>query len=468
MTQYNYTIPEAIPTSIFRAYDIRGQVDETLNKDVIYAIARAIGSEAQAQEETTVIVARDGRLSSPLLHKALCQGLLDSGCHVVDIGMVPTPVLYFATHYLPFSSGVMLTGSHNPAHYNGLKMVLKGNTLSEHAVSALRTRIVKRQLTQGQGKLSKKTLHTAYLKRICDDVKLKRKLKIVIDCGNGVAGVIAPVLFERLGCEVITLYGEVDGNFPHHHPDPTQTDNLKDLIAVVKQEKADIGLAFDGDGDRLGVVTEQGNVIWPDRQLMLLSRDVLERHPGGTIVFDVKCSKYLAAIIQQCGGKPLLWKTGHSLIKHKMQAVQALLAGEMSGHIFFKERWYGFDDGLYSGARLLEILAASPQSVSALFNRLPNGINTPEIQLSVPEEKKFDIIDQIIAQANFPDAQYNTIDGLRIEYPDGWGLVRASNTTACLTLRFEADSAEALSRIQSQFQALLKQVGLHYEPVVYS
>ncbi len=455
-----YTIPDYMPTDIFRAYDIRGIIGKTLNVSIVYAIARAIGSEALHQNETSLIVARDGRLSSPQLHDALSQGLIDSGCDVVDIGMVSTPMLYFATHYLPpNTSGVMLTGSHNPSQYNGLKIVLKGNTLTTDAVQALRTRILNRQLTRGQGKLSQQDIHTAYLKRICDDIVLKRPLKIVIDCGNGTAGAIAPELFKRLGCEVIELYVEIDGNFPNHHPDPTKVENLQDLIATVKAQHADIGLAFDGDADRLGMVTEKGQIIWPDRQMMLFSRDILTRHPGSLIIFDVKCSNHLAEVIQEHGGIPLLWKTGHSLIKNKMQATQAILAGEMSGHIFFKERWYGFDDGLYTGARLLEILAHTHQTVSQLFDHFPNSIHTPEIQLPIDEGKKFALVQELIAHANFDNAaKINTIDGLRVEFSDGWGLIRASNTSACLTLRFEADTGEALSRIQQQFCTLITQV----------
>lgn len=460
-TPQPYQIPDRIPAHIFRAYDIRGIVDQSLNENLVYAIACATGSEAQAQGESTLIIARDGRLSSPKLHCALRQGLLDSGCQVVDIGMVPTPVLYFATHHLPYRSGVMLTGSHNPANYNGLKIILKGNTLTEDAVQAIRMRIVKRQWTKNKPATHhyiQKDILQDYCKRITDDITLERPLHIVMDCGHGVAGVIAPHLFRALGCHVTELHSAVDGHFPAHHPNPSEIKNMQDLIMTVQAEKADMGLAFDGDADRLGVVTEKGEIIWPDRQMMLFSKDILSRHKGRTILFDVKCSNHLARVIEMHGGNPLLWKTGHSLIKHKMQAENAILAGEMSGHIFFKERWYGFDDGLYTGARLLELLAKTDKTASALFDQLPNSINTPEIQVPVDEAKKFTLIEALIAKANFTDATLNTIDGLRVVFKDGWGLIRASNTSACLTLRFEADTKKALIRIQKQFQTLMQHV----------
>ena len=455
-----FSVPSFIPTSIFRAYDIRGIVDDLLTEDVVYAIALAIGSEALDCGEQKIIVARDGRLSGPKLFTALCDGLLTTGCDVIDIGMVPTPAFYFATYHLGFHSGVMLTGSHNPADYNGLKIILKSESLTEQRVQALRDRILAGHLfvqvdENKKGKLTDKQILSAYQSRILADVKLKKPMKVVIDCGNGVGGRVAPDLFRSLGCEVIELYCDVDGHFPHHHPDPSQTDNLVDLIATVRSQQADIGLAFDGDADRLGVVTNKGEIIWPDRLLMLYAIDVLNRMPGSKIVFDVKCSRHLPEVIASFGGEPLMWKTGHSLVKSKMREIGAVLAGEMSGHIFFKERWYGFDDGLYAAARLLEIVAARQETISEIFMALPNSINTPELKLAIADEDKFNFITQLIERAQQSGLTLNTIDGLRIDFADGWGLVRASNTTACLTMRFEADSAVALERIQEIFRQLL-------------
>jgi phosphomannomutase/phosphoglucomutase len=457
---HGFSVPSFIPPSIFRAYDIRGIVDDFLTEDIVYAIALAIGSEALERNEHKIIVARDGRLSGPKLFAALCEGLLTTGCDVIDIGMVPTPAFYFATYHLGFHSGVILTGSHNPANYNGLKIILEGKSLTEERVQALRDRILTDRLfiqsnKNKKGKLTQEKILEDYKARILTDVKLKTPLKVVIDCGNGIGGCVAPDLFRSLGCEVIELYCEVDGHFPNHHPDPSQTNNLIDLIAAVQLERADIGLAFDGDADRLGVVTNKGEIIWPDRLLMLYAIDVLERMPGSEIVFDVKCSRHLPEVIVSFGGKPLMWKTGHSLIKSQMRERGAVLAGEMSGHIFFKERWYGFDDGLYAAARLLEIVAARQETISEIFMALPNSINTPELKLAIADEDKFNFITQLIDRAKFIDANLNTIDGLRIDFPDGWGLVRASNTTACLTLRFEADNSIALERIQIIFRKLL-------------
>lgn len=449
-----------VPASIFRAYDIRGIVDEFLTEDIVYAIALAIGSEALDCGEQKIIVARDGRLSGPKLFAVLCKGLLATGCDVIDIGMLPTPVFYFATYHLGVHSGVMLTGSHNPANYNGLKIILKGESLTEQKVQALRDRILANRLLiqthpDKKGQLVQKKILADYKSRILSDVKLKKTMKVVIDCGNGVGGSIAADLFRDLGCEVVELYCEVDGRFPHHHPDPSQTDNLVDLMAAVQLQQADIGLAFDGDADRLGVITNKGEIIWPDRLLMLYAIDVLKRMPRATIVFDVKCSRHLPEVIASFGGKPLMWKTGHSLIKSKMREVSAVLAGEMSGHIFFKERWYGFDDGLYAAARLLEIVASRQETISEIFMALPNSINTPELKLIISDDDKFNFMTALIQKAEGIDGQLNIIDGLRIDFSDGWGLVRASNTTACLTLRFEADSTMALERIQVIFRQLL-------------
>ena len=447
-----YQINNNIPQSIFRAYDIRGIVDETLTENNVYTLGRAIGSEAQQRNVQRIAIARDGRLSGPTLSKALAQGLLDSGCDVIDIGAVPTPVLYFATHFLKTGSGVMLTGSHNPANYNGLKMMLGGDTLAEEAIQDLYQRIMEEQLHNASGKLEVVDVLPDYLARITSDVVLQKPLKIVVDAGNGIAGKVAPQLYRELGCEVLELFCEVDGTFPNHHPDPSKEKNLRDLINKVKQAKADVGLAFDGDGDRLGVVTNDGTIISADRQLMLYAIDVLKRVPGAPIIYDVKCTRLLAEVIREHGGKPLMWKTGHSLIKAKMKEIPAPLAGEMSGHTFFKERWFGFDDGLYTGARLLEILSQTSQSSEQVFAALPNGISTPEINIDMDDDKKFGFVDRLKQNANFIDATIFTMDGIRVEFKDGWGLIRCSNTTPCLVLRFEADTDAALARIQKVFK----------------
>jgi phosphomannomutase/phosphoglucomutase len=455
----NSPIKNRIAQSIFRAYDIRGVVDDTLTPEVVYAIGLAIGSEALARGQQKVIIARDGRLSGVQLSEALRAGLLASGRDVIDIGAVPTPVLYFATHLLGTQSGVMLTGSHNPPEYNGLKIVLNGETLAEEAIQSLYQRIIEQNFTHGQGHYETHDIASAYISRITSDVRLTRPLKIVIDSGNGIAGAVAPALFRALGCEVIELFCEVDGRFPNHHPDPSQAENLQDLIHSVLAHQADIGLAFDGDGDRLGVVTDEGEMIWPDRQMMLYAADILERNPAAMILYDVKCTRHLATQISQHGGEPLMWKTGHSLIKSKMRETGALLAGEMSGHVFFKERWFGFDDGLYTAARLLEILAKDPRCASELFRTLPDSVNTPELKLPMADDRKSDFITQLREQSQFPQAEINTIDGLRVDFPDGWGLIRQSNTTPCLVLRFEADT----ERIQSLFRTQLLALDKHLE-----
>lgn len=452
----NYVLPAVIDSSIFRAYDIRGVVGKTLTENIVYSIGRAFASEALAKKQTTVVVARDGRLSGPSLIMALKHGLCEGGCDVIDIGAVPTPLLYFANYYLQTGTGIMLTGSHNPVDHNGLKMVLDGDSVSEEGVQRLLQRIQRQDFTPVLlGKEKSLDIVPAYLERITQDIKLARSLKIVIDAGNGIAGAIAPKLYRQLGCEVIELYCDVDGSFPNHHPDPSQPKNLQDLQRAVLQYGADIGLAFDGDGDRLGLITNQGETIWPDQQIILFARDILSRQIGAEIIFDVKCSKYLAKEIQQYGGQPVMWKTGHSLIKKKLKESGAPFAGEMSGHLFFKERWYGFDDGLYAGARLLEILAKSPKTASELYNALPKSVTTPEINVAIADEEKFAFMKDFIAESQFEGANKITIDGLRIEYPDAWGLVRPSNTTPCLVLRFEADNPEALSRIQQQFRNAL-------------
>ena len=446
------------PDTIFRAYDIRGVVPQTLTAETAYWIGRAIGSQSLAEGESHVSIGRDGRLSGPALVERLIQGVADSGCHVSDVGLVPTPALYYAANVLAGKSGVMLTGSHNPSNYNGFKIVIAGDTLANEQIQALHTRLKTNDLTWGEGSIERVDILSRYADEIVKDVKLAKKLKVVVDCGNGAAGVIAPQLLEALGCEVIPLFCEVDGNFPNHHPDPGKPENLVDLIAKVKETNADLGLAFDGDGDRVGVVTNTGTMVFPDRLLMLFAQDVLERNPDAEIIFDVKCTRRLTPLIKEYGGRPLMWKTGHSLIKKKMKATGALLAGEMSGHIFFKERWFGFDDGIYSAARLLEILSKQQQTAEELFETFPNDISTPEINIDVTDESKFSIIEALHDAQWGETAELTSIDGVRVDYPQGWGLVRASNTTPVLVLRFEADTEAELQRIKDVFHAQLKRV----------
>jgi phosphomannomutase/phosphoglucomutase len=444
-----------IPATIFKAYDIRGIVGKTLTADIVREIGRAIGSEAIARKQSTVVVGRDGRISGPEFAKALSDGLRAAGVNVLDIGMVPTPVLYFATHHLKTGSGVAITGSHNPPDYNGIKIMLGGETLSGETISALRTRIIEGKLSRGAGEWKAVDVVPDYIARVTSDVRLARPLKIVVDCGNGVPGMLAPRVLRELGCEVSELFCEVDGHFPNHHPDPSQPENLEDLIRAVKAQRADLGLAFDGDGDRLGVVTAEGVIIWPDRQMMLYAKDVLSRNPGAMVIYDVKCTRNLATVIAQHGGEPLMWKTGHSLIKAKMRETGALLAGEMSGHIFFKERWYGFDDGLYTAARLLEILSHDTRAPSAVFAELPETVNTPELKLEMMEGEHFKLMERLQKSAHFPGAKLTTIDGVRADFADGWGLARPSNTTPTVVIRFEAENKEALARIQKQFRDLI-------------
>jgi len=448
----------AIDPSIFRAYDIRGIVDRTLTAGSVELVGRAIGSEALQRGRNTVVVGRDGRLSGPVLSSALIRGIISTGCDVKDIGCVPTPVLYFATHYLDTQTGVIVTGSHNPPDYNGLKMVIDGETLSGESIQSLRERIEDARFISGQGNVESVNIAPDYLGRIRADIKLERPLRVVIDCGNGVAGSVAPELFRAIGCEVTELFCEVDGNFPNHHPDPSKEDNLRDLMAAVQAQQADLGLAFDGDGDRLGVVTSDGSIVWPDRVLMLFAMDILDRNPGGQIIYDVKCTRFLDAIIREHGGMPLMWKTGHSFIKAKIRQTGALLAGEMSGHIFINERWYGFDDGLYAGARLLEILARDARPSDAVFAELPDSVNTPELNVAMQEGEPPVFMNRLLEKAHFEDAAVSTIDGLRADFDDGWGLVRASNTTPVLVLRFEADDDAALARIMDEFRRVMLQV----------
>lgn len=443
------------PPEIFKAYDIRGIVGRSLTPEGVEQIGQALGSLAFEKGQKAIAVGRDGRLSGPMLSEALMRGIVSAGIDAIDIGCVPTPLTYFAAHELGCHSCVSVTGSHNPPDYNGLKMVIGGETLALDAIQALRRRIESGTVRTGQGQRQTADVQAAYLKRIVSDVKLARPLKIVMDCGNGVAGGIAPALFKALGCEIVPLFCEVDGHFPNHHPDPSKPENLKDVIQALRDTDAEIGLAFDGDGDRLGVVTKDGEIIFPDRQLMLFAADVLSRVPGGQIIYDVKCTRLLAPWIRQHGGEPLMWNTGHALIKAKLRETGAPLAGEMSGHCFFKERWYGFDDGLYTGARLLEILSRSPDA-NAVLKGLPNAPSTPELNIQMAEGEPFALIQKLQAEAKFPGSDaIITLDGVRVEYADGFGLARASNTTPVVVLRFEADNASALARIQSAFRDAL-------------
>lgn len=448
-----------IQASIFRAYDIRGVVGDTLNKHVATLIGRAIAAENLARGETSIAVARDGRLSGPDMLDALIAGLRAGGCDVVNVGQVPTPVLYFAASTLPgVTSGVMVTGSHNPPDYNGFKIMLAGETLSGDAITDLYRRIVENDLSEGSGSFVEKDVSEAYLARIVSDITLKRPMKVVVDTGNGVAGELAPKLMKQLGCEVVPLFTEIDGNFPNHHPDPGDPANMQDLIRVVAETTADLGLGFDGDGDRVGVITPQGELIYPDRLMMAYAQDVLSRVPGGRVIFDVKCSGNLAKVINKHGGEAEMWQTGHSLIKARMKETGAPLAGEMSGHIFFAERWYGFDDGLYAAARLLEILAQQPMDADEFFAQYPQDPSTPEINIEVSDEKKFKVVERLIAEGEFGEGKRTTIDGLRVDYEDGWGLCRVSNTSPKLVTRYEGKTEAALQRIQELFEQNIERV----------
>lgn len=448
---------QTVPASIFRAYDIRGVVDDTLTEATVEMIGRAVGSEAVAQGESRVVVARDGRLSGARLQAALMRGLNAAGCDVIDIGMVPTPVLYFATHILPDTqSGVMVTGSHNPPDYNGFKIVLNGDTLYGNAITALFERIQSGNLASGQGSVTQQDIRESYLARILGDVNVSRPIKAVVDCGNGVTGELGPQLLARLGVDTIPLFTEIDGHFPNHHPDPGKLENVQDLIRKVVESGADIGLAFDGDGDRLGVVTPNGKLIYSDHLLMVFAADMLARQPGAKVIFDVKCTGNLVKVINEAGGEPEMWRTGHSLIKARMKETGAQLGGEMSGHIFFKERWYGFDDGLYAAARLVEILANQTDDTNTFFARFPQDVGTPEINVAVTDANKFSLVDKLAREGDFGEGIKTTLDGIRVDYVDGWGLCRASNTTPALVMRFEGKDEAALARIQAIFYNALK------------
>lgn len=447
-----------VKQEIFRACDIRGVMGSTLSPQVAYCLGLAFGTMARQRGYAQVVLGRDSRHSGRVLLEALSQGLVHSGCEAIDIGEVPTPVLYFATYALKTKTGIMITGSHNPPDYNGFKMMLGGETLAQEEIQSLYQCIQAQTFVAGQGSVKTVECIDQYIHRIARDIRLSRPLKVVVDCGNGVVGVLAERLFRAIGCQVVPLYCEVDGNFPHHHPDPGQPENLQDLIQLVLKEKADLGFAFDGDGDRLGLISNEGEIIWPDRLMMLFAEDILKRMPGSTILYDVKCSAHLAQRIRQCGGEPLMYKTGHALIKRKMREVNAPLSGEMSGHFFFQERWYGFDDACYAACRFLEIVSRTTEAVSHLFHKIPNSVNTPEMNVAIAEETKFEFIEKLQAHHAFEEANIITVDGLRVEWPEGWGLVRASNTTPCLVLRFEACDAAALSRIQARFKAAILRI----------
>lgn len=445
----------SLAAEIFKAYDIRGIVDRSLTVETVTLVGRALGSMALEAGVEAMVIGRDGRLSGPRFTEALAEGMLSTGIDVIDIGQVPTPVLYYATYELGTGSGVEITGSHNPPDYNGLKMMIDGVTLSGEQIQDVKQRILEGNFNTGQGELSQVDMLDRYRDRITSDLKLARPLKVVIDCGNGVAGAIAPQIYRGLGCEVIELFCEVDGTFPHHHPDPSQAENLEDLIRAVQETGAEFGMAFDGDGDRLGVVTREGEVIWPDRQMILFARDVLSRNPGAEIIFDVKCTRTLPAAIEAAGGKASMWKTGHSLIKARLKETGAALAGEMSGHIFFKERWYGFDDGIYAGARLCELLSRMDQTPSEVFAALPNTVNTPELRLEFEEGEHYRFIEKLQANASFDNGTVHTMDGLRVDFDGGFGLVRASNTTPMVIMRFEANDEATMKAIQEQFREVI-------------
>ena len=445
-----------VTPSIFKAYDIRGVTPTALNEEVAEALGLAFGTQAMKLGEKSVAVGRDGRLSGPALSAALIRGLVAAGVDVIDIGLATTPMLYFAAATL-CTSGIQVTGSHNPRDYNGFKMVLAGRAIYGEDIQALRKTMEAESHSRADGgRVRLINVQAAYQARIVGDIQLSRPMKIVVDCGNGVAGASAPVIFRALGCEVIELFSEVDGNFPNHHPDPSKPENLRDVMRALRETDAELGLAFDGDGDRLGIVTKEGNNIYPDRQMILFSQDVLSRVPGGDIVFDVKCSQRLAPAIEAAGGVAHIYKTGHSLIKARMKELNSPLGGEMSGHIFFKERWYGFDDGTYAGARLLEIVSRSPNA-SDVLNALPTSFSTPELNVACAEGEPHAVVEKLVAMAKFDaPAKLSTIDGVRVDWPDGFGLIRASNTTPVLVLRFEGQTTEALHRIEAVMLALLK------------
>lgn len=449
-----------VARSVFRAYDIRGIVDEELDVNAYYSIGLGLALYLKKLDRQHIFIARDGRISSKNYTIALKSGLLESGIHVVDLGEAATPVMYFATHLDTFNidCGLMVTGSHNPANYNGIKMVLAGKTLVHSDIDQLFEYVEKQKRIHGHGTDTYVDIIPPYKKRLTQDIQIKRPLKIVVDCGNGIAGPVVPDVLHALGCEIISLYCDVDGTFPNHHPDPTVESNLVDLKKAVFEHQADLGLAFDGDADRLGLVTNLGEMIFPDRLMMLYVQELLDRIPGATIVYDVKCSSHLARMIEVCGGIGIMCPTGHSIVKKIMKQEHAALAGEMSGHLFFKDRWYGFDDALYSACRLIEIISRSPLSVSEQFNRIPNSVNTPELKIPIADKDKFVFMQRFVAQAQFFQAKLVTIDGIRVEFEKGWGLLRASNTTPCLVARFEAEDEVQLNIIKELFKEQIHRV----------
>ncbi len=460
------TAKAPVPAEIFRAYDIRGIAGEQLDRELVGRIGQALGSEALALGIDSLLAARDGRLSSPELFGALCAGVRAAGCNVVNLGLAPTPVLYFAAHASPCDSGVMMTASHNPPDYNGLKPVFRRASLSAGQIQRIRRRVEQNRFSRGAGQMSDWSVLEDYLSAIVADVRLRHPLKVVIDCANAVPAVVAPVLFERLGCEVRAMYTELDGNFPNHHPDPTAVENLAQLRREVAAGKADLGIAFDGDGDRLGLVDETGAVVEAESILQLLAEDILPRYPGGSVVYDVKCSARLPRRIRELGGKPRMRRSGHSFMKLAMRETGAPLGGELSAHIFIKDRWFGFDDGIYAAARVAELLAARAEPASAALGAGREGCRTGELRLPVPEARKFALVDRIVelAEADFRQAEIIKIDGLRVEYADGWGLIRASNTTPALLCRFEADSRERLDAIQAEFRELILRADPSLQP----
>lgn len=448
-----------VPDHIFRSYDIRGRVPDEVNNDLALQIGKALGSEALEQGEKALIVARDARTHSPILMENLIRGILSTGCKAINIGTVPTPLLYFATEVIEeCSSGVIVTASHNPAEYNGFKVVMKGQVRTEEDIKAVRTRILKQNFRQGIGAEESVDVIDRYVDAIFSDIALAGDISIVVDAGSGVTGKVAPRLFEELGCRVTPLFCDLDGNFPHHGPDPSVEANLQDLLRKVQETQADLGVAFDGDGDRLAVVTPRGQIIWPDRLLMLFAKDILARNPGADVVFDVKCSRQLNAVISGNGGRPIMWKTGHAPMRAKVVETGALVGGEYSGHIFIKDRWYGFDDGMYAAARLIEIMSLRDENLDEIFAEFPPLCATPEIRIPVAEETKFFVIERLVAEGEFEDAKIITLDGLRVEYPYGWGLVRASNTGAELTMRFEAESEDQIHKLKALFTREIRKI----------
>lgn len=451
-------IPEASP--IFRENDIRGIAGKTLTREQVYGMGRALGTEAREHGCKTIVLGRDGRISSPELAEELAQGIAAAGCNVLDIGRVPISMLYFVTRHTEGRCGAMITGGDSPPDYNGLKMIINGDALAGPGIQKIRQRMVSGLHAEGEaGVIRRNSEFTGeYIGIIAEDIHIDRPMLVVLDCGNGVAGELGPVLLQALGCEVVELFCDIDGNFPNHYPDPSNPANLDELIASVKHYKADLGIAIDSDGDRLGVVDSNGNIIWPDRQMMLFAKDILGKTPGSEIIYDVKCTRHLGNQIAKYGGKPVMWKTGHSFIKTKLRETGAALAGEMGGHIFFNDRWFGFDDALYAAARLIEILSREAHSSAEIFARFPDAIGTPELTVELAEGESIGFMDSLVAEAHFTDGKITDIDGMRMDFPNGWGLVQASNTSSALTVRFEADSKAALLDIQEQFRRLMKKI----------